>query len=248
MAEPITVAATALSSDADIARAEAFTREPFVHPGEEPAVALAPGTPRRRALEQALAELDAGLKVPSTPWRREFSLLLGLERVLSEEEPKLADGTTLSAHQVDALSGTLTALLAEATSGSNGNGVPSVVMRGSTSDSVRVRATYVTLASNARAMSATAMYVVPPEAKGTTLAGDVRPSQVTAAPPIANRQRCSPRTMTIRSPSMTARSARRPTTGASGTITCPSTSRAGGALGASTPLITIATASGFTGG
>src|ERR1700690_2243143 len=116
MAEPITVAATALSSDADIARAEAFTREPFVPPGEDPAIALAPGTPRRRALDQALAELDGGLKVPSTAWRREFSLLLGLERVLSEEEPKVADGTTLSAHQVDALSGTLTALLAEASS------------------------------------------------------------------------------------------------------------------------------------
>jgi len=122
MAQPTTVAAMALPSDADIARAEAFTREPFVHPGEEPASALAPGTPRRRALDQALAELDGGLKVPSTAWRREFSLLLGLERVLSEEEPKLADGTTLSAHQVDALSGTLTALLAEATSGSGANG------------------------------------------------------------------------------------------------------------------------------
>ena len=114
MAEPTTVAAMALPSDDDIARAEAFTREPFVHPGEEPAVALAPGTPRRRALDQALAELDAGSKIPSTAWRREYSLLLGLERVLSEEEPKLADGTVLSAHQVDALSGTLTALLAEA--------------------------------------------------------------------------------------------------------------------------------------
>src|SRR5580704_10886206 len=114
MVEPTTVAAMALPGDADIARAEAFTREPFVHPGEEPAIALAPGTPRRRALDQALAELDAGLKVPSPGWRREFSLLLGLERVLSEDEPKLADGTTLSAHQVDALSGTLTALLAEA--------------------------------------------------------------------------------------------------------------------------------------
>jgi superfamily II DNA or RNA helicase len=117
----------ALPSDDDIARAELFTREPFVHPGEEPAVALAPGTPRRRALDQALAELDAGLKIPSTAWRREFSLLLGLERVLSEEEPKLADGTTLSAHQVDALSGTLTALLAEAMSGSNGNGAVDVL-------------------------------------------------------------------------------------------------------------------------
>jgi superfamily II DNA or RNA helicase len=112
----------ALPSDADIARAEAFTREPFVHPGEETASALARGTPRRRAFDQALAELDAGLKVPSTGWRREFSLLLGLERVLSEDEPKLADGTTLSAHQVDALSGTLTALLAEATTGPGANG------------------------------------------------------------------------------------------------------------------------------
>ena len=127
MAEPTTVAAMALPSDDDIARAEAFTREPFVHAGEDPAVALTPGTPRRRALDQALAELDGGLKIPSTAWRREFSLLLGLERVLSEEEPKLADGTTLSAHQVDALSGTLTALLAEAMSGSNGNGAVDVL-------------------------------------------------------------------------------------------------------------------------
>ena len=127
MAETTTVAAMAVPSDADIARAETFTREPFVHAGEESSGALAPGTPRRRALDQALAELDAGLKVPSTAWRREFSLLLGLERVLSEEEPKLADGTTLSAHQVDALSGTLTALLAEAGASANGNGTVDVL-------------------------------------------------------------------------------------------------------------------------
>jgi ribonuclease E len=118
----------ALPSDADIARAEAFTREPFIHPGEEPATALAPGTPRRRALDQAIAEVDSGLKIPSTAWRREFSLLLGLERVLSDEEPKLADGTTLSAHQVDALSGTLTALLAaEATLGPSADGAVDVL-------------------------------------------------------------------------------------------------------------------------
>ena len=41
--------------------------------------------------------------------------------MLSDEEPRLRDGTVLSAHQVDALSGTLTALLAEAER-SNGNG------------------------------------------------------------------------------------------------------------------------------
>jgi superfamily II DNA or RNA helicase len=126
MAESSPLAAKAFPNDDDLARAEAFTREPFVYPGEDPAIALAPGTPRRRALDGALAESAAGLKVPSTAWRREFSLLLGLERVLSEEEPKLADGTVLSAHQVDALSGTLTALLAEAlkTNGQNGSALP----------------------------------------------------------------------------------------------------------------------------
>src|SRR5271169_1413147 len=116
MAEPTSVALVAASipSSADIARAEKFVRERFLHDGEDPAVALAPNTPRRRALDQAVAELGDGVKHPSTAWRREFSLLLGLERVLSEDEPKLVDGTVLSAHQVDALSGTLTALLAEA--------------------------------------------------------------------------------------------------------------------------------------
>ena len=127
MAEPTSVALVAASipSSADIARAGKFVRERFLHDGEDPAVALAAGTPRRRALDQALAELDAKAKHPSTAWRREFSLLLGLERVLSEDEPKLVDGTVLSAHQVDALSGTLTALLAEAlrsTSENGGNG------------------------------------------------------------------------------------------------------------------------------
>jgi ribonuclease E len=127
MAEPTSVALVAASipPSADIARAGKFVRERFLHDGEDPAVALAAGTPRRRALDQALAELDAKAKHPSTAWRREFSLLLGLERVLSEDEPKLVDGTVLSAHQVDALSGTLTALLAEAlrsTSENGGNG------------------------------------------------------------------------------------------------------------------------------
>ena len=100
---------------------EDFTREPFVHEGESLEEALAPGTARRRAYDAALAELEEGAAKPSIAWRREFSLLLGLERLLFEEEPHLADGTQLSAHQVDALSGTLTALTAEAVR-TNGNG------------------------------------------------------------------------------------------------------------------------------
>jgi ribonuclease E len=116
-------AAASIPSSAEIKRAEKLVRERFLHEGEDAAAALAQGSPRRRALDMALAELKEGAKHPSTAWRREFSLLLGLERVLSEDEPKLVDGTVLSAHQVDALSGTLTALLAEAQrSGANGNG------------------------------------------------------------------------------------------------------------------------------
>jgi len=127
MAEPTSVALAVapLPTAGEISRAEKLVHERFLHDGEDPAVALAPGTPRRRALEEALAELEADPKAkgPSTAWRRKFSLLLGLERVLSDEEPKLADGTVLSAHQVDALSGTLTALLAEAQRAApNGNG------------------------------------------------------------------------------------------------------------------------------
>jgi ribonuclease E len=109
-----------------IARAELLTRERFVYDGESLEEALAPGSARRRALDAAVTEVEAGHKTPSVEWRRRFSLLLGLERVLSEEECHLADGTLLSAHQVDALSGTLTALLAEAQRSANGhaNGQP----------------------------------------------------------------------------------------------------------------------------
>jgi superfamily II DNA or RNA helicase len=113
---------TPLPNPAAIARAELFTREQFVYDGETLEDALAPGTARRRALDAALEEIDAGNKQPSIAWRRRFSLLLGLERLLSEDEPHLADGTVLSAHQVDALSGTLTALLAEAQRNGSGNG------------------------------------------------------------------------------------------------------------------------------
>ena len=114
MAETTPVAEPAtLPSTEEIERASAFAREPFLTEGEDAASALAPGTPRRRALDSALVELEAGAKVPSPHWRRQWSLLLGLDRLLSQEEPHLVDGTVLSAHQVDALSGTLTALLAD---------------------------------------------------------------------------------------------------------------------------------------
>ena len=112
---------TPFPSPAAIARAELFTRERFVYEGESLEDALAAGSARRDALDAALAEIESGAKHPSIAWRRQYALLLGLERLLSEDEPHLVDGTVLSAHQVDALSGTLTALLAEAQlAGGNG--------------------------------------------------------------------------------------------------------------------------------
>ncbi|MDX6663051.1 MAG: ribonuclease, partial [Solirubrobacterales bacterium] len=114
MAEKTEVAANAAlaPSGADIERAEQFVNDSFLLEGEKPE-ALAPGTARRRALDAALAELDAGAEAPSISWRREFSLMIGLERLLSMEPPTLNDGAELSEHQVDALSGTLAALIAE---------------------------------------------------------------------------------------------------------------------------------------
>src|SRR4051794_29936862 len=125
MAETTPVAAPDhLPSIEEIERASAFTREPFLTEGEEAAQALAAGTPRRRALDAALAELEAGARVPSPHWRRQWSLLLGLDRLLSQDEPHLVDGTVLSAHQVDALSGTLTALLADRLKNGDSSPVP----------------------------------------------------------------------------------------------------------------------------
>jgi ribonuclease E len=106
------VEASPVSGD-DLKRAQDFAREPFVLEGETIETALADGSARRAAFDDALAEIAAGRKEPSIEWRRRYSLMLGLERLLSEEEPHLADGAVLSAHQVDALSGTLVALASE---------------------------------------------------------------------------------------------------------------------------------------
>jgi ribonuclease E len=110
---------------ADALRAEAWAGEPFLRAEDDPEVVLAPGTARRRALDDALAEIDAKLKEPSSAWKVRYALLLGLERVLSEKPPRLASGTELRRHQVDALAGMLTELIAAAqktTENGNGNG------------------------------------------------------------------------------------------------------------------------------
>ena len=98
--------------NADALRAQKWAGEPFLHPGEDPGEALAPGTARRAALDEALAELDAGRKSPSSRWKVRFGFLLGLERVLSMKPPTTAAGTELRKHQIDALAGMLTELIA----------------------------------------------------------------------------------------------------------------------------------------
>ncbi len=123
MAKTSEVAAqAAVPSDADIERAAEFAREPFLLDGEGPE-ALALGTARRRALDAALAEIDEGAEYPSIQWRRDFSLLLGLERLLADEPPQLRDGAELNPHQVDALSGTLAELMTEQQTAAE-NGTP----------------------------------------------------------------------------------------------------------------------------
>src|SRR3954451_11126874 len=103
-------------------RAEAWAGEPFLRPDEDAAVVLAPGTAFRNALDAALAEMEAGHKAPTPEWKVRFALMLGLERVLSEKPPRLASGTELRRHQVDALAGMLTELIAASQKHENGNG------------------------------------------------------------------------------------------------------------------------------
>jgi len=105
-------------------RAEAWAGEPFLREGEDPAQALAPGSARRRALDDAIAEMEAGRRSPSPQWKVRYGLMLGLERVLADPEPRTAAGTALRRHQVDALAGMLTELIAasQREEETNGNG------------------------------------------------------------------------------------------------------------------------------
>ena len=110
-------------------RAEAWAGEPLLHDDEDPTIVLAPGTARRRSLDEALDELAAGRSEPSYEWRVRYGLMLGLERVLSADPPRLLSGTELRRHQVDALAGMLAELIAahqrdeENGNGANGAGL-----------------------------------------------------------------------------------------------------------------------------
>jgi superfamily II DNA or RNA helicase len=123
--DQLTVSAEANEELAGLAlRAERWAGEPFLHESEDPSHVLGPGTARRLALDEALAEMAAGHAAPSCRWKVRFGLMLGLERVLGDPDPHLASGTTLRRHQVDALAGMLTQLIAynQRAEDPNGNG------------------------------------------------------------------------------------------------------------------------------
>ena len=106
-------------------RAEAWSGESFLHPGEDAASVLAEGHARRGALDAALLEMEAGRRSPSPEWKVNYALMLGLERVLTDRPPRLASGTELRRHQIDALAGMLAELIArheEEAENGNGNG------------------------------------------------------------------------------------------------------------------------------
>src|SRR3954452_19412986 len=110
---------------AEALRAEAWAGEPFVRADDDAAATLQPGSATRRALDDALVELAAGLPEPSSEWKVRYALMLALEPALSEKPPHLASGTELRRHQVDALAGMLTELIAaveKRDSDANGNG------------------------------------------------------------------------------------------------------------------------------
>src|SRR5205809_6794604 len=120
---PAPEAANGLSETA--ARAQDWAGEPFLRADEDPAVVLAPGTARRLALDDAVEEMDAGRTTPSYEWKRRYALMLGLERVLTNRPSRLASGPELRKHQIDALAGMLTELIAAAQAApelGNGNG------------------------------------------------------------------------------------------------------------------------------
>src|SRR5438094_10043838 len=73
-------AANGLSETA--ARAQDWAGAPFLRADEDPAVVLAPGTARRLALDEPVAERDVALEAASYERKRRQALRLGLARLL----------------------------------------------------------------------------------------------------------------------------------------------------------------------
>ncbi len=67
---------------------------------------------------------NPGCKAPSAEWKVHYALMLGLERVIADHPARLASGTELRRHQIDALAGMLTELISRnERHEENGNGL-----------------------------------------------------------------------------------------------------------------------------
>ena len=106
--------------------AESWFGEPFLQPDEDPLQALAPGTARRSALDDALAEMDAGRRRRRPAGRCATGSCSASSACSPRTRPRTAAGTELRRHQIDALAGMLTELIAAtqrpAEENGNGNG------------------------------------------------------------------------------------------------------------------------------
>ena len=93
-------------------RAQAWYGEPFLHRRRGSCrCARSRHRPARRARRRARRDrCQAGGTVDR--WRVRYGLMLGLERVLATPTPATASGTDLRRHQIDALAGMLTELIA----------------------------------------------------------------------------------------------------------------------------------------
>ena len=125
IAEQPTMTSGAAAKLAEAAvRAAKWADEPFLRPDEDPAVVLAPGTARRRALDEAIAEIEAGQQgAVATTGASASGSCSGSSASSTEQPPHLASGTELRRHQIDALAGMLTELIAaNQAAAENGNG------------------------------------------------------------------------------------------------------------------------------
>src|SRR5262249_61377309 len=91
--QPTTASEATDGLEAAALRAEAWAGEPFLREGEDPAVSLAPGTSRRRALDDALAEIEAGRREPSPDRKGQDGLRLRVQRVVARPKPPPAPAT-----------------------------------------------------------------------------------------------------------------------------------------------------------
>jgi len=73
--QPLSMSAETSALVASAERASGWAGEPLLHAEEDPEQVLAPGTARRRALDDALSEIDAGQSNPSSDWKVRYALM-----------------------------------------------------------------------------------------------------------------------------------------------------------------------------